>query len=97
MLALLAQPILGQSPKNILFVVVDDLPVHVEPYLSESHPLRLAKVPFTPYTAELAKESVVFHRAYAQNAAYVRFVILIGYGSSTHQSRAGVLTFILMT
>jgi iduronate 2-sulfatase len=54
---------------NILFVVVDDLPMTVEPYLDPSHPLKQKHVSFTPNIQALAEESIVFHRAYVQNAA----------------------------
>ena len=54
---------------NILFVVVDDLPVHIAPYLDPNHALNKAHVNFTPTLSKLASESVIFHRAYAQNAA----------------------------
>lgn len=54
---------------NILFVVVDDLPMHISPLLDENHPLRLANVRFTPTIQELADESLIFDRAFSQNAA----------------------------
>ena len=54
---------------NMLFVIVDDLPTSVEPYLHPSHPLKQGSIDFTPNIRALAKESVAFHRAYVQYAA----------------------------
>lgn len=54
---------------NIVFILVDDLPAHVEPYLDDSHPLKRANVNFTPNIKRLAEESVTFRRAYVQNTA----------------------------
>jgi hypothetical protein len=69
LLSLAASVSSAATRHNILFIVVDDLPVHITPLMDPTHAVKQSGIDYTPNLQKLAKESVLFHRAYVQNAA----------------------------